>query len=198
MEVYGLPQPSWTIPSRDRSVGCGVRPRWPPKGGKRCAKADSPTSASLSKGCTTDLTVDESVAPKFERYTISAWALPPNGKALLKPQDDRLKRSPKFEPCNLHEIERERHQRSIGFTSSRFIQLQTAPCTAVQHCPKIPQPQDTPNASSVEPTSSESRSATISGALINTRASFVTDQQVQAFIRAKKGQAPCLQPSASH
>jgi hypothetical protein len=70
MEVYGSPQPSWTIPSRDRSVGCGVRPRWPSKRREAVRKGRQPNPGLPVKRLHYRSDGDESVAPKFERHTV--------------------------------------------------------------------------------------------------------------------------------
>jgi hypothetical protein len=65
--------------------------------GKRCVKADSPTPASLSQGCTPDPTVDDGVAPRFERTPPSAGLRRREGEALPSWQDGLLKHPPRFE-----------------------------------------------------------------------------------------------------
>lgn len=84
----------------DRSATGSVR-AGRPKGGKRCVKADSPTSASLSKGCTTDLTATRAWLRSL-RDTRLLPGFAAARRSLAKSQDGFLKRSPKSEFRDLH------------------------------------------------------------------------------------------------
>lgn len=72
--------------ARNGSGMAKSRPRWLPSGRKRCVKADSPTPASLSQGCTFDPTVDRrngsacKGADRFSATALRRWL----GEALLR------------------------------------------------------------------------------------------------------------------
>lgn len=74
--------------ARNGSGMAKSRPRWLPSGRKRCVKADSPTPASLSQGCTSDPTVDRrngSACKGADRFSRNC-ASPPAWRSLA-PQD---------------------------------------------------------------------------------------------------------------
>ena len=74
--------------ARNGSGMAKSRPRWLPSGRKRCVKADSPTPASLLKGCTSDPTVDRrngSACKGADRFFRNC-ASPPAWRSLA-PQD---------------------------------------------------------------------------------------------------------------